>query len=98
MKALKTIEQRAHDPEFTTEELAKICGASSRTIGRLFEQHRLRSPYQVLLNIRIASAQRLLQETQLSADEIAFRCGFVDYSSFYRVFKHHVGVSPSTFR
>jgi LacI family transcriptional regulator len=98
VKALKTIEQRAHDPEFTTEELAKICGASSRTIGRLFEQNRLRSPYQVLLNVRVNSARRMLQESELTADEIAFRCGFADYSSFYRVFKNHVGISPSEFR
>ena len=98
VKALKTIEQRAHDPEFTTEELAKICGVSSRTIGRLFEQHRLRSPYQVLLNVRVNStAQRMLQESELTADEIAFRCGFADYSSFYRVFKNQVGISPSDF-
>jgi LacI family transcriptional regulator len=98
IKALKTIELRAHDANFTTEELAKICCASSRTIGRLFEQHRLRSPYQVLLNVRINSAQRMLQESQLTADEIAFRCGFADYSSFYRAFKNHVGISPSEFR
>jgi LacI family transcriptional regulator, galactose operon repressor len=97
-KALKQIEEHAHDPQFTTEQLAKICGASSRTIGRLFEQHRLRSPYQVLLNVRITSAQRLLQESELSADEIAFRCGFADYSSFYRAFKSQLGISPSAFR
>ena len=98
VKALKTIAQRADDPEFTTEELAKICGASSRTIGRLFEQHRLRSPYQVLLNMRMNSAQRMLQESQLTAEQIAFQCGFADYSSFYRAFKSHVGVPPSEFR
>jgi LacI family transcriptional regulator len=98
VKALKTIEQRAYDPEFNTEELATICGVSSRTIGRLFEQHRLRSPYQVLLNVRVSTAQHLLQESQLTADEIAFRCGFTDYSSFYRIFKNHVGISPSAFR
>jgi LacI family transcriptional regulator len=98
VKALKTIQQRAHDPEFNTEELATICGVSSRTIGRLFEQHRLRSPYQVLLNVRVSTAQQLLQESELTADEIAFRCGFTDYSSFYRIFKNHVGISPSAFR
>jgi LacI family transcriptional regulator, galactose operon repressor len=98
VKALKTIDQHAHDPDFNTEELAKVCGVSSRTIGRLFDQHRLRSPYQVLLNVRISTARRLLQESELTADEIAFRCGFTDYSSFYRVFKNHVGVSPSAFR
>jgi LacI family transcriptional regulator len=98
VKALKTIQQRAHDPEFNTEELAAVCGVSSRTIGRLFEQHRLRSPYQFLLNVRVSTAQRLLQESELTADEIAFRCGFTDYSSFYRIFKNHMGISPSAFR
>jgi LacI family transcriptional regulator len=98
VKALKTIQQRAHDPDFNTEELAAICGVSSRTIGRLFEQHRLRSPYQFLLNVRVSTAQRLLQESELTADEIAFRCGFTDYSSFYRIFKNHLGISPSAFR
>jgi LacI family transcriptional regulator len=98
VKALKTIQQRAHDPEFNTEELATICGVSSRTIGRLFEQHRLRSPYQFLLNVRVSTAQRLLQESELTADEIAFQCGFTDYSSFYRIFKNHMGISPSAFR
>jgi LacI family transcriptional regulator len=97
-KALNTITARAHDPDFNTEELARMCGVSSRTIGRLFEQQGLRSPYQVLLNARVGNAQRLLQESQLTADEIAFRCGFTDYSSFYRVFKNQVGTSPSAFR
>jgi len=98
VRALKTLTTRAHDPEFNTEELARICGVSSRTIGRLFEQQGLRSPYQMLLNIRVGNAQRLLQESELTADEIAFRCGFADYSSFYRVFKNQVGLSPSAFR
>lgn len=98
VKALQAIDARAHDPEFNTEELARICSVSSRTIGRLFEQQGLRSPYQVLLNIRVGNAQRLLQESELTADEIAFRCGFADYSSFYRVFKNQVGLSPSAFR
>jgi LacI family transcriptional regulator len=98
VKALKTIQQRAHDPSFNTEQLATICGVSSRTIGRLFEQHRLRSPYQFLLNVRVSTAQRLLQESELTADEIAYRCGFTEYSSFYRIFKNHIGISPSAFR
>jgi LacI family transcriptional regulator len=98
VKALKTIAQRADDPDFTTEELAKICRVSSRTIGRLFDQHRLRSPYQLLLNIRMNAAQRMLKESKLTAEQIAFQCGFADYSSFYRAFKSHVGISPSEFR
>lgn len=98
VKALELIEEHACDPDFNAEILARICGVSSRTIGRLFEQHRLRSPYKVLLNVRVAMAQRLLQESELTADEIAYRCGFSDYSSFYRVFKNHVGISPSAFR
>ncbi len=97
-RALEAIEQHFQIREFTVERLASACGVSSRTIGRLFRQHGLASPYQVLLNFRISAAKRLLEETHLTADEIAFQCGFADYSTFYRAFKSHVGIAPSAYR
>ncbi|BBO33345.1 substrate-binding domain-containing protein [Lacipirellula parvula] len=97
-RALAAMEQHFQIREFTVERLASACGVSSRTIGRLFRQQGMASPYQVLLNIRIGAAKRLLEETQLTADEISFQCGFADYSTFYRAFKSHVGIAPSAFR
>lgn len=97
-RALAAIEQHFQIREFTVERIASACGVSSRTIGRLFRQHGMASPYQVLLNFRISAAKRLLEETQLTADEIAFKCGFADYSTFYRAFKSHVGLAPSAYR
>lgn len=97
-RALAAMEQHFQIREFTVERVASTCGVSSRTIGRLFRQQGMASPYQVLLNIRIGAAKRLLEETQLTADEIAFQCGFADYSTFYRAFKNHVGIAPSAFR
>ena len=32
------------------------------------------------------------------ATEVYERCGFNDYSTFYRAFKRYVGVSPDKFR
>ncbi|WP_428305084.1 substrate-binding domain-containing protein [Lacipirellula sp.] len=97
-RALAAIEQHFQIREFTVERIASACGVSSRTIGRLFRQQGMASPYQVLLNFRISAAKRLLEETPLTADEIAFKCGFADYSTFYRAFKNHVGIAPSAYR
>ena len=98
LRALQAIDKNFCDPEFTAERLAQKCGVSSRTIGRLFGQNRLDSPYQMLLNVRLAAAKQLLEQSDRTAEEIAYSCGFSDYSSFFRVFKNHAGIAPSAYR
>jgi AraC-like DNA-binding protein len=41
---------------------------------------------------------RLLNETKLSAAEIAERCGFVDASAFAEHFKRRTGSTPTEYR
>lgn len=98
VRALKVISKHFRDPAFTTERLAEQCGVSTRTISRLFGQNRLESPYRTLLHVRLAAAKQQLVQPGRTAEEIAFSCGFSDYSSFFRVFKSHAGVAPSAFR
>jgi LacI family transcriptional regulator len=98
IRAMQTIESRYRDREFTAEKLAQICGVSSRTIGRLFRQQGLRSPHQMLLSVRVAAAKELLERTDRTAEDIAFACGFAEYSSFFRVFKNQAGIPPSALR
>lgn len=98
LRALQAIKKHFRDPEFTIERLAQQCGVSSRTIGRLFGQYRLESPYRTLLNVRLAAAKQLLEQPGRTAEEIAYSCGFSDYSSFFRVFKNHAGIAPSAYR
>jgi len=44
------------------------------------------------------AAVRLLEETSLTASEIAQQCGFVDASSFTQHFRKRMGESPVAYR
>ena len=43
-------------------------------------------------------AAELLRSTDESINEICYRCGFADRSSFYRIFTKYIGVAPSEYR
>jgi YesN/AraC family two-component response regulator len=47
---------------------------------------------------RIAEAQRLLAQSDMSIGEIAFAVGFEDHSYFTKVFLRHTGLTPSGYR
>ncbi|MCB1154646.1 helix-turn-helix transcriptional regulator, partial [bacterium] len=48
--------------------------------------------------VRTEEASRLLKDTDLSATEIGYICGFADAAHFTRRFKHRYGCPPSRFR
>lgn len=47
---------------------------------------------------RIAHAQRMLKETNLSVTDIAYTTGFSDYNHFSRIFKQLTGISARQYR
>ncbi len=51
-----------------------------------------------ILTSRMEYAKQLLTTTDLSAIEIAERCGYTDYSHFSRVFAKYACVSPAKYR
>lgn len=53
---------------------------------------------QTLLKRRIAYAIELLQKSDLSVEQICYKCSFPDISNFYRVFRRETGGSPGFFR
>ncbi len=71
----------------------------SRSYGcRLFKQH-LGMPFlEKLREIRIARAERLITETQMSMKEVAAECGFRSSKRLYEAFRRIHGVSPVEYR
>lgn len=57
-----------------------------------------KAPGQIIRERLILEAERLLQYSNLSTAEIAYKLGFEDPSYFSRFFKEHTGFSPSAFR
>ena len=79
-------------------EVARTCGLSVRHFQRRFQNAFGFSPQEFLIKTRVIAAMKLLEETALSASEIAARCGFVDASSFAEQFRQRTGQSPTAYR
>ena len=47
---------------------------------------------------RIRKAQLLLSSGNMTADRVAYECGFTDYAHFYRMFRRSTGASPKAYR
>jgi len=80
------------------EDVARSCGQSLRQLQRRFQSAFGITPQEFLLKTRVLAAVRLLEETNLTANEIAQRCGFVDASSFTQHFRKRMRESPASYR
>lgn len=80
-----------------TVTLADIAGAaniSRSEAGRCFQAYLGCSPVEALIQYRLQAAQRLLQQTTLTLQEISCACGFHSVNYFSRQFRRRYGYSP----
>lgn len=79
------------------ENLARSFGVSVSYLSHEFARFTNRSVYDYVLYRRVMLArQQMLGDASLN--DIAYQCGFNDYSNFLRSFTRIVGVSPSHYR
>ncbi|MFT5108426.1 MAG: AraC-like DNA-binding protein [Pseudoalteromonas tetraodonis] len=96
-KAVEII-RRDYSKPISIAELSRICGQSVRQLQRRFQVAFGITPQEFLIKTRVLAAQRMLDETNLAASEIARSCGFVDASSFSQQFRKRIGLSPGAYR
>lgn len=86
----------AHPPDL--RKLADRLNVTSRTLGRRFKNATGETPLTFLQNARVERAKRLLESTNVSFDQIAYRVGYEDPGAFRRVFAQAAGLSPREYR
>ncbi|MBR2660489.1 MAG: helix-turn-helix transcriptional regulator [Clostridia bacterium] len=79
------------------ENLARSFGVSVSWLSHEFVRFTNRSVYDYVLYRRVMLARQQMFGTA-SLNDIAYQCGFNDYSNFLRSFGKIVGVSPSRYR
>lgn len=79
------------------EDVAEKLHMSSRTFKRRL-QDRETSFQDILDNVRMSQAKRMLAETGHSIDAIASALGYSDASNFSRAFKRKEGLTPAMYR
>lgn len=93
-RALKLIEQGGLD-DMCMEDFAGKLGLGSRQLSRLFQKHLGTTPTQMAKTTRVQRAKRLLDTTNYSMTDIAFKAGFKSLRRFNTVFKETYKRSPS---
>ncbi|MBR2381746.1 MAG: AraC family transcriptional regulator [Clostridia bacterium] len=97
IKTKETLDQLIYR-KVTMQDVYDEIHLSKSQISREFKKYYGVTPYQYLLNRRIAIAQNLLTKTKLSIKEISDSLCFVDEYHFSSLFKKRNGVSPTAYR
>lgn len=63
-----------------------------------FKEKTKLSPKQYIVSLRLAAAKRYLESTDKSINEIANLVGYENALYFSRLFKKHIGMSPSEYK
>ncbi|GLW58698.1 hypothetical protein Kpho01_67090 [Kitasatospora phosalacinea] len=84
--------------QFDVEVLAARAYMSRRTFDRRFRTLTGSAPLQWLITQRVLQAQRLLETSDLSVDDVARRCGFRSPVALRGHFRRQLGVSPAAYR
>ncbi len=92
------IDERYADHNLGLNLIADEFGMSSSHLSRVYRQQTLTTIVDVINQVRMKHAQRLLQETDFPVTEIAERTGYTNSSYFHRMFKKMFGVTPAEYR
>lgn len=98
IKALTYLREHCCHGDLTLSAVVKASGVSRRSLERRFTAVVGRTLHAQLTFNRLAQAKRLLVETDLNMDVIAWRSGFDNDVSFFRVFKQATGMTPKKYR
>jgi AraC family transcriptional regulator len=84
--------------KLSVAELAAICDLSPGHFIQSFTKSFGVSPHQYLVDLRLAQAERLLVESELSIADVAFGCGFSSQSHLTTVMRRHKNMTPAQIR
>jgi transcriptional regulator GlxA family with amidase domain len=89
--------QRISQP-VKVEDLAQQVNMSPRNFARVFLNDTGLTPAKFMEKLRVESARRYLEDSDLSLEHIAELCGLGGMVSMRRVFLRHLEISPSYYR
>ena len=95
---IEYINDNYRNPSLSTDMIADVVGRSVNYIRSLFKRKRGISISAYIRQKRFDEVCRLLEETDLPAQEIAKTVGFVSGNYFYTAFKKHTGFTCEQYR
>jgi AraC-like DNA-binding protein len=86
------------EPRFSLSDLAAAVGSNETYVSRTINQGLGLSFNQYINQLRVAYAQKLLQQPKSSILSSALHSGFNSKATFNRVFKEQLGITPSQYK
>lgn len=83
---------------FTVDELAEVAHLSVSALERRFKKYLGKTPKQLINEVRLENARKLLVETNIPIAQVGEDTGFTDHSYFSKQFRLFFGELPSEFR
>jgi transcriptional regulator GlxA family with amidase domain len=86
------------DENLGVEALAEWVGMSPRTFARVFRRETGTTPAAFVEELRVESARRLLETTDLTVAAVAGRVGIKHAETLHRAFHRRLGTTPDRYR
>jgi len=96
--AMAYIRNTYMDHALSSAQVADTVELTSAYLGKLFREHTTMSISEYITKVRIDHAKTLLQNPELTIDDILIQIGWENKKYFYTIFKRREGVTPSEFR
>jgi transcriptional regulator GlxA family with amidase domain len=89
------IQPKLNDDDLSVEDIARQVYLSKRHLNRLLKAECGMSVKEVLIEMRLQEAYRILQtEPGIVIKDVAFRIGYNKPSYFSKIFRQRFGISP----
>lgn len=83
---------------FNIEDICAEIGISVSYFQHTYKHYFGISFQNDLIQIRVEFAKRLLRNTNITIQDVCYRCGYSNETHFYRQFKKHTGITPNEYR
>jgi len=97
-RVMAYVEANIGNSDASVNDMAEASAASRSCLNRKMKSLVGLTPADFLREARIKRACLLLETTDITVSDIAYKCGFTDPKYFGKCFKASVGVSPSEYR
>ena len=98
LKAVLNLISENYNKDLSLDDMADKAGMSPKYFCRVFREMTHRTPIEYLNAYRIDQSCTLLRNSDDSLINIAYNCGFNDFSYFIKIFKKYKGMTPHKYR
>ena len=95
--AIKYVEEKISDADFSVEDLSRELGMSRVHLYKKLLSLTGKAPLEFIRTIRLQRAAQLLEKSQLTISEVAYKVGFNSPKYFAKYFRDEFGMLPSEY-